>query len=62
MQNLVAKLSSLPIKLKKVSNLLKALEELVDFLGIKSILMKSWITIEKILEEKILILMKISFD
>ena len=62
MESLVAKLSLLQIKLRKAFNLLKALEVLVGFLGIKSILMKLWITIKKMLEVMILILMKISSD
>ena len=62
MESSVAKLSLLQIKLRKAFNLLKDLEVLVGFLGIKSILMILWITIKKMSEEMILILMKISSD
>ena len=47
MESSVAKLSLLQIKLRKAFNLLKDLEVLVGFLGIKSILMILWITIKK---------------
>jgi hypothetical protein len=62
MQNSVAKLNSLQIKLKRDTNLSKDSAVLEVFLDTKLILMKSWITTLRTLVETTSILMKISSD